>query len=36
MGVDLVVVGEEDAERLAGWHVMAWALREGKELDLAG
>ena len=30
----LVVVGEEDAERLAGsrWHVVARALREGKEL----
>jgi predicted nucleotidyltransferase len=34
----LVVVGEEDAERLAGsrWHVVARALREGKELDVAG
>jgi predicted nucleotidyltransferase len=34
VGVDLVVVGEEDAERLAGsrWHVVARALREGKEL----
>jgi len=30
----LVVVGEKDAERLAGsrWHVVARALREGKEL----
>ena len=38
MGVDLVVVGEEDAVRLAGsrWHVVARALREGKELDVAG
>jgi len=34
VGVDLVVVGEEDAERLAGsrWHGVARALREGKEL----
>ncbi|WP_411875407.1 nucleotidyltransferase domain-containing protein [Vulcanococcus limneticus] len=34
----LVVVGEEDAERLAGsrWHVVARALREGKELVVAG
>jgi hypothetical protein len=34
VGVDLVVVGEEDAHRLAGsrWHVVARALREGKEL----
>lgn len=34
----LVVVGEEDAERLAGsrWPVVARALREGKELDVAG
>jgi uncharacterized protein len=38
VGVDLVVVGEEDAKRLAGsrWHVVARALREGKELDVAG
>lgn len=38
VGVDLVVVGEEDAERLAGsrWYVVARALREGKELDVAG
>ena len=38
VGVDLGVVGEEDAERLAGsrWHVVARALREGKELDVAG
>ena len=37
VGVDLVVVGEEDAQRLAGsrWHVVARALREGKELDVA-
>ena len=37
MGVDLVVVGEEDAERLAGsrWYVVARALREGKELDVS-
>ena len=36
VGVDLVVVGEEDAQRLAGsrWHVVARALREGKELYL--
>jgi len=34
VGVDLVVVGEEDAQRLASsrWHVVARALREGKEL----
>ncbi len=34
----LVVVGEKDAVRLAGsrWHVVARALREGKELDVAG
>ncbi len=38
VGVDLVVVGEEDAQRLAGsrWHVVARALREGKELNVAG
>jgi uncharacterized protein len=38
VGVDLVVVGEEDARRLAGsrWHVVARALREGKELHVAG
>jgi predicted nucleotidyltransferase len=38
VGVDLVVVGEEDAQRLARsrWHVVARALREGKELDVAG
>jgi len=38
VGVDLVVVGEEDAQRLAGsrWHVVARALREGRELDVAG
>jgi predicted nucleotidyltransferase len=38
VGVDLVVVGEEDAQRLAGsrWHVVARALREGKELHVAG
>ena len=38
VGVDLVVVGEEDAQRLAGsrWHVVARALREGKELDVDG
>ena len=38
VGVDLVVVGEEDAHRLSGsrWHVVARALREGKELDVAG
>ncbi len=34
----LVVVGEEEAAHLAGfrWHVVARALREGKELDVAG
>jgi predicted nucleotidyltransferase len=34
----LVVVREEDVERLAGsrWHVVARALREGKELVVAG
>ena len=38
MGVDLVVVGAADAERLAGsrWHVVARALREGRELHVAG
>jgi predicted nucleotidyltransferase len=38
VGVDLVVVGEEDARRLAGsrWHVVARALREGRELYDAG
>ena len=38
VGVDLVVVGVEDAEHLTGsrWHVLARALREGKELDVAG
>jgi hypothetical protein len=35
VAVDLVVVGAADAERLAAsrWHVVARALREGKELD---
>ncbi|MCX5956123.1 MAG: nucleotidyltransferase domain-containing protein [Cyanobacteria bacterium] len=38
VAVDLVVVGEADAQRLAGsrWHVVARALREGMELDVAG
>ena len=38
VGADLVVVGEGDAERLAGsrWHVVARALREGRELHVAG
>ena len=38
VGIDLVVVGEEDARGLAGsrWHVVARALREGKELHVAG
>ncbi len=38
VGVDLVVVGAADAERLAGsrWHVVARALREGRELHDAG
>jgi hypothetical protein len=38
VGVDLVVVGTADAQRLAGsrWHVVARALREGKELHVAG
>ena len=38
VGVDLVVVGAADAERLAGsrWHVVARALREGRELHVAG
>jgi len=37
-GGDLGVVGEADAQRLAGsrWHVVARALRERKELDVAG
>jgi len=35
VGVDLVVVGEQDARDLAGsrWHVVARALREGVVLD---
>jgi len=38
LSVDLVVVGAADAERLAGsrWHVVARALREGRELHVAG
>jgi hypothetical protein len=38
VGVDLVVVGQEDARTLAGsrWHVVARALREGRELYDAG
>jgi len=38
VGVDLVVVGHEDARQLAGsrWHVVARALREGQELHGAG
>ena len=38
VGVDLVVVGQEDARQLAGsrWHVVARALREGRELHGAG
>lgn len=34
VGVDLVVVGQEDARQLAGsrWHVVARALREGRDL----
>ena len=38
VGVDLVVVGQEDARTLAGsrWHVVARALREGQELYDAG
>jgi uncharacterized protein len=37
VAVDLVVVGEQDARDLAGsrWHVVAQALREGHELDVA-
>ena len=37
VAVDLVVVGHQDAKRLAGsrWHVVARALREGKELYVA-
>ena len=37
VAVDLVVVGEQDARALAGsrWHVVARALREGQELDVA-
>jgi predicted nucleotidyltransferase len=36
--VDLVVVGAAAAERLAGsgWHEVARALREGRELHVAG
>ena len=36
VGVDLVVVGQEDARTLAGsrWHVVARALREGQVLAL--
>ncbi|MCS5694406.1 nucleotidyltransferase domain-containing protein [Cyanobium sp. FGCU-6] len=35
---DVLVVGAADAERLAGsrWHVVARALREGRELHVAG
>jgi hypothetical protein len=38
VGVDLVVVMAEHAQGLAGsrWHVVARALRKGKELDVAG
>ncbi|MFN9695417.1 MAG: nucleotidyltransferase domain-containing protein [Synechococcaceae cyanobacterium] len=38
VAVDLVVVGYEDAQRLSGsrWHVVARALREGKELHATG
>lgn len=38
VAVDLVVVGAADAERLAGsrWHVVARALREGRQLHVAG
>jgi len=38
VGVDLVVVGAEDSRRLAGsrWHVVARALREGRELHVVG
>ncbi len=37
-GVDLVVVGAADAQRLAGsrWHVMGDVAREGKVLYVAG
>jgi len=37
VAVDLVDVGEQDARDLAGsrWHVVARALREGHELDVA-
>jgi predicted nucleotidyltransferase len=37
-GVDLVVVGAADAQRLAGsrWHVMGAVAREGKVLYVAG
>ncbi|WP_295535621.1 nucleotidyltransferase domain-containing protein [Synechococcus sp. UW140] len=35
--VDLVVVGKQDAQRLASsrWHVVARALREGTQLNVA-
>jgi uncharacterized protein len=38
VGVDLVVVGQEEARTLAGsrWHVVARALREGQVLYDAG
>jgi predicted nucleotidyltransferase len=38
IGVDLVVAGRADAERLAGsrWHVIGYAAREGKVLYVAG
>ena len=38
VGVDLVVVGEQDAQHLAGSrrHVVARAFREGAELDVTG
>lgn len=37
LGVDLVVVGKQDAQRLASsrWHVVARALREGTQLHVA-
>ena len=37
-GVDLVVQGSADAERLAGsrWHVMGDVAREGRVLYVAG
>ena len=38
VGVDMVVSGSADAERLSGsrWHVLGNVAREGRVLDVAG